>query len=33
MKTKNIKMRKATFSDIEKIAKLIYFTEVKPADV
>lgn len=33
MNTKNIKIRKANFSDIEKIAKLIYYTEANPIDV
>lgn len=33
MNTKNIKIRKSNFSDIEEIAKLIYYTEVNPVDV
>ena len=33
MNTKNIKIRKANFRDIEKIAKLIYYTEATPIDV
>ena len=33
MNTKNIKIRKANFRDIEKIAKLIYYTEANPIDV
>ena len=33
MNSKNINIRKATFRDIDKIAKLIYYTEVNPVDV
>ncbi len=33
MNTKNIKIRKANFRYIEKIAKLIYYTEATPIDV
>ena len=33
MNTKNIKIRKANKNDIEEVAKLIYYTEVKPVDV
>lgn len=33
MNTKNIKIRKGKNSDVDEIARLIYYTEVNPGDV
>lgn len=33
MNKKNIKIRKANYSDVDGIANLIYLTEVNPGDV